>query len=78
MRSNNIKPAEAADILGVSAQFVRIAMQRQKLDIGIAIKLPGSSTYAYQISSKKLGDYTGKDIEKEIEKIRSRKGITQK
>lgn len=39
MRDNNIKPAEAADILGVSPQFVRVAMQQGKLNIGIAIQL---------------------------------------
>ena len=52
MRDNNIKPAEAADILGVSPQFVRVAMQQGKLNIGIAIQLPGSSSWAYQISEK--------------------------
>lgn len=30
MRDNNIKTAEAADILGVSPQFVRVAMQQGK------------------------------------------------
>lgn len=39
MRDNNIKPAEAASILGVSPQFVRVAMQQGKLNIGIAIQL---------------------------------------
>lgn len=66
MRDNNIKPAEAADILGVSPQFVRVAMQQGKLNIGIAIQLPGSSSWAYQISEKLLADYTGKDIKAEI------------
>ena len=37
MRDNNIKPAEAADILGVSPQFVRVAMQQGKLNIGICL-----------------------------------------
>lgn len=73
MRDNNIKPAEAADILGVSPQFVRVAMQQGKLNIGIAIQLPGFSSWAYQISAKLLADYTGKDIEKEIAEIRSKR-----
>lgn len=47
MRENNIKPAEAAEILGVSPQFIRVAMQMGQLPIGIAIKLPGSSEYTY-------------------------------
>ena len=49
MRENNIKPAEAAEILGVSPQFIRVAMQMGQLPIGIAIKLPGSSEYTYQM-----------------------------
>ena len=72
MRANNIKPAEAAEILGVSAQFVRIAMQQKILAIGVAMKMPGSSMWTYQISPKLLGDYCGKDIEAEIAKIRAR------
>lgn len=47
MRDNNIKPAEAADILGVSPQFVRVAMQQGKLNIGIAIQLPGQGSAAH-------------------------------
>ena len=70
MRDNNIKPAEAADILGVSPQFVRVAMQQGKLNIGIAIQLPGSSSWAYQISEKL---YTGKDIKAEIAALRSKR-----
>lgn len=53
MRENNIKPAEAAEILGVSPQFIRVAMQMGQLPIGIAIKLPGSSEYTYQISRER-------------------------
>ena len=71
MRDNNIKPAEAADILGVSPQFVRVAMQQGKLNIGI--QLPGSSSWAYQISEKLLADYTGKDIKAEIAALRSKR-----
>lgn len=73
LRDNNIKPAEAADILGVSPQFVRVAMQQGKLNIGIAIQLPGSSSWSYQISEKLLADYTGKDIKAEIAALRSKR-----
>lgn len=73
LRDNNIKPVEAAEILGVSPQFVRVAMQQEKLNIGIAIQLPGSSTWAYQISEKLLGEYTGKDIAKEIAALRNQR-----
>lgn len=70
MRDNNIKPEEAADILGVSPQFVRVAMQLEKLPIGIAIKLPGSTEFTYQISDNLLQERTSKNVQEEITKIR--------
>lgn len=73
MRKNNIKPDEAAEILGVSAQFVRVAMQQKVLQIGVALKMPNSTQWTYQISPKLLADYCGKDVEAEIARMRSRK-----
>ena len=70
-RENNIKPAEAAEILGVSPQFIRVAMQMGQLPIGIAIKLPGSSEYTYQISDNLLQQRTSKNVAEEIKRIRS-------
>ena len=72
MRDNNIKPAEAADILGVSPQFVRVAMQVGQLPIGVAIKLPGSTEFTYQISDNLLQERTSKNVQEEIRKIRER------
>ena len=72
MRDNNIKPAEAADILGVSPQFVRVAMQLGQLPIGVAIKLPGSTEFTYQISDNLLQEMTSKNVQEEIRKIRER------
>ena len=72
MRDNNIKPAEAADILGVSPQFVRVAMQLGQLPIGVAIKLPGSTEFTYQISDNLLQARTSKNVQEEIRKIRER------
>lgn len=69
---NNIKPDEAAEILGVSPQFVRVAIQQKELPIGTAIKMPGSTHWTYLITPKLLADYCGKDIEAEIAKIRAR------
>ena len=63
-----ILPTEAAMILNVSPQFVRIAMQQGKLPIGTAIKM--SSIWTYHISEKLLADYSGKNIKKEIAQIR--------
>lgn len=72
LRDNNIKPAEAADILGVSPQFVRVAMQLGQLPIGVAIKLPGSTEFTYQISDNLLQERTSKNVQEEIRKIRER------
>lgn len=63
-----ITTAEAATMLNTSPQFVRVAMQQGKLNIGTCVKM--SSIWTYNISAKLLADYTGLDVEKELEKIR--------
>lgn len=60
---NNISVKKAAEILGVSQQFVRIGLQRENLPIGTAVKL--SSRWTYHISPKLLQEYVG-EIEKEV------------
>ena len=62
---------EAAIIIGASPQFVRIAMQRKAIDIGVALVMPGSTEYTYNISAIRLAEYSGKDLDKELEKLRS-------
>ncbi len=68
MNTGKILPTEAAAILNMSPQFVRVAMQQGKLPIGTAVKM--SSIWTYHISEKLLADYTGKDIEQELKQIR--------
>ncbi len=68
MEVGKIKVKEAAAVLHVSDQFVRIGLQRSILPIGTAIKM--SSKWTYQISPKMLADYSGADIEKELARIR--------
>lgn len=68
MNIGRILPKEAAAILNVSPQFVRIAMQQGKLPIGTAVQM--SSIWTYHISEKLLQEYSGKDIEQELMKIR--------
>lgn len=58
MSSKRVTVKEAAEIMGVSQQFVRIGMQRNILPIGTAIKM--SSVWTYHISPKLLGEYIGK------------------
>lgn len=72
MEIGRILPTEAARILNVSPQFVRIGLQRDKLPIGTAVKM--SSKWTYHISEKLLQEYSGKNVELEIEKIRKQEG----
>lgn len=69
--AKGISTAEAAAIIGASPQFVRVAMQQGALKIGSCVKM--SSIWTYNISPKLLAEYTGKDIEKEIKKLRGGK-----
>lgn len=71
MNIGKITTVEAAAIIKASPQFVRVAMQREKLPIGTAIKM--SSIWTYNISAKLLADYSGKDVEAELKRIRSEK-----
>ena len=71
MDTGKIKVTEAAAVLHVSDQFVRIGLQRGILPIGTAIKM--SSKWTYQISPKLLADYSGADIDKELAQLRSEK-----
>lgn len=59
-----IKVTEAAAILHVSDQFVRVGLQRGILPIGAAVQM--SSRWTYNISPKLLADYTGADVEAEL------------
>lgn len=68
MNAGKIKVTEAAAILCVSDQFVRIGLQRGILPIGTALKM--STKWTYQISPKLLADYSGADINAELERIR--------
>lgn len=56
-----VKIKEAAKLLGVSEQFVRIGMQREKLPIGTAVKM--SSKWTYCIQRERLNAYLeGRDM----------------
>ncbi|WP_455618854.1 hypothetical protein [Eisenbergiella sp.] len=71
MEVGKILPAEAAAIMHVSTPYVRVGLQQGKVPIGTAVKM--SSIYTYHISEKLLAEYTGKDVAKELEKIRGGK-----
>ena len=69
MSTGKITVVEAAKILHVSDQFVRIGMQRNVLPIGTALKM--SSKWTYQISEKLLAQYSGADVAAELTQIRA-------
>ena len=54
-QSKNLTPAEAAKILGVSPQYVRVGLQKGVLPIGSAVKM--SSRWAYNIPEAALKNY---------------------
>ncbi len=56
-----ITPDQAALIMGCSAQFVRIGLQRGLLDIGDAVKM--STKWTYNISPARLAARQGMTLE---------------
>lgn len=68
MSEGRIKVIEAAAILHVSQQFVRVGLQQGVLPIGTAVKM--STQWTYHISEKLLADYTGINIADALRSIR--------
>lgn len=68
MSEGRIKVVEAAAILHVSQQFVRVGLQQGVLPIGTAVKM--SSQWTYHISEKLLEEYTGVNVSAALQKIR--------
>ena len=52
-----ITVSQAADLLNVSQQFIRVGLQNGTLPIGSAVKM--SSRWTYHISEHLLEQYTG-------------------
>lgn len=59
-----MKISEAAELLRVSPQTLRVGLQQNKFTFGTAIKT--SSHYTYHISTAKLYEYLGLDY-REVE-----------
>ena len=53
---NRIKVSDAAKLLGVSSQFVRIGLQRKTLPIGTAVKM---KRWVYYINPHQFEMYLG-------------------
>jgi hypothetical protein len=55
---NKITIAEAAELMYVSQQFVRVGLQQGVFPFGYAVKI-SSGRYTYFISRQKFAEYTG-------------------
>jgi hypothetical protein len=55
---NSMTIAEAAKLMGVSSQFVRIGLQRGILPFGYAVQV-SKQRYTYFISRQKFSEHTG-------------------
>lgn len=52
-----ILPTEAAKIMGVTPQFIRIGLQQNKFSFGTAVKI--NKRWSYYINEKKFKEYLG-------------------
>lgn len=59
MSAKRISVAKAAEIMGVSQQFIRIGLQRNLLPFGFATNMGGGSRYTYYINPKEFQEYLG-------------------
>ncbi len=57
-KENKMSIAEAARLMGVSLQYVRVGIQRGILTFGYAVQV-GSNRYTYFISRQKFTEATG-------------------
>ncbi len=72
----NITVKEAALLMSVGPQFVRVGIQQGILTFGTAVKISGDR-YTYYISPNKLAEYIGVDVKTLVEcicELRERKG----
>ena len=66
MQAGNVSVLEAARIMGVSQQFVRVGLQQGILPFGCAIQIT-KKKYTYFISRAKLAEYVGIDEDTMVE-----------
>ena len=64
MGNNNMTVIEAAELMGVSPQFVRVGLQKGVLPFGYAVKV-SSNRYTYFISRQKFSESTGIILEEQ-------------
>ena len=60
-RENRLSIRSAAELMGVSEQFLRVALQKELFSFGRALKINGGR-YTYFISKAKFTEETGIQI----------------
>ena len=63
----NITVARAAELLGWDITFLRVGLQQDKYDFGIAVKGPKSKRYAYKIYPRALKEFIANRLGKEVD-----------
>lgn len=58
----NLLVKQAAQLMGVSEQFIRIGLQRGILPFGYAVNISGNQ-YTYYISPTKFTQHTGIEVD---------------
>lgn len=54
IESNKLSVPEAAEIMGVTPQFLRLALQQGRFPFGVAVKM---KRWSYYINEKKFYEY---------------------
>lgn len=67
-KSGVVSVKEAAIVLGVDAQTLRLMLQHQQVDFGVAYKRPGSKQFSYLIYAEPFYRLTGYRAESEGQK----------
>lgn len=67
--------AEAASLMGVSKDYIRVGLQRGLLPFGTALKM--SNRYTYFISAKKFFEYLGVDDYSEVTNFYTKNDYTK-
>lgn len=63
----NITVAKAAELLGWDVTFLRVGLQQDKYDFGIAVKGPKSKRYAYKIYPQALKRFITNQLGREVD-----------
>lgn len=61
MKAENLTIAEAAKLMGVSQQFVRVGLQKGIFPFGYAVQI-SKNRYTYFISRQKFSEHTGINV----------------